>query len=458
MSSLQHVRTLLHVDPQGGMSRKRLEQRIAQAQHLVSTLIMQEMTRPLLQAQSWVDSTQHVTSHLSGIQERSSATQIAESTQQGEEKEYSSRKLPERVASIVEEEHRQTLASTTDVQLGSLLQEQTQLSLPSLEVKVASSQEEVLTASTPNTQSGRFIQEPIQHNPPFSNNQVDSLQNGSGLKSTPNAQAGRFDTHSPSKRLPEAPKKVDSQDLPNVNVGNVITENINVNVGAVTALLCHIFGEPLSKQGIYRKLIVQEQCNQPEAILAAILYSLVRFHRDGTINNAASVYIARCREYHKSGVPEEATNFVTQYGQLTHQQFLDEMRKPVVSQGLQRITPQSTTPVSLSPVPQATDLQPCITMNSSGGMVYSEAQQLRTHIAHDRRVGLCRTGIIPLQDRTYAVLLDNTVSTTVRQVAVYSSDEWQRQHEAMCTQLFASRSDHPGRQQLRHLLKRGESL
>ncbi len=440
ISSLQQVRSLLHIGPQSGLSRKRLEQQIAQAQHLISTLIVQEMTRTLPQAQTWVNSASPSISRprSSRTQEQGSEAQHAESTHPGEQgkenEEHTSRNLP---------------ASGK---------------LPDRRTVVDAREQKHILESTTNTQPGRFSQTESQRNQPLSCNQVDSSQKVDIIESIQSSQSGRFEPLTSSERLPETLKQVDSDDLSNVNVNNVITENINVNVGSVTTLLCRLFGESLSKQGIYRKLLVQEQCNQPEAIFAAIMYSLVRFHRDGTINNAASVFIARCREYHKNGISEEATNLSTCYAQFTHQQFLDEMRKPVSQaqvpyQGLQRIMPQSTTSASLSPVPQATDLQPRIALRSSDGMAYSKAQHLRAYIAHDRRVGLCRTGIVLLQDHTYAVLLDNTISTTIRQVAVYSSNEWQRQREAICTQLFASRSDHPGRQKLRHLLtKKGEAL
>ena len=72
-------------------------------------------------------------------------------------------------------------------------------------------------------------------------------------------------------------------------------------------------------------------------------------------------------------------------------------------------------------------------------MTRESALRLRAQIAHDRRVGMCRTGIAPLQDGTYAVLLDNTVSATrVRQAAVYTANEWQERHQEVCATLFAS--------------------
>ncbi len=73
-------------------------------------------------------------------------------------------------------------------------------------------------------------------------------------------------------------------------------------------------------------------------------------------------------------------------------------------------------------------------------MTGENASRLRGCIAHDRRVALCRTELLRLADGTYAVLLDNTVSQTVRQVAFYSPEEWQTRSATLtdCFTLFPS--------------------
>ncbi len=72
-------------------------------------------------------------------------------------------------------------------------------------------------------------------------------------------------------------------------------------------------------------------------------------------------------------------------------------------------------------------------------MTRERALWLRAQIAHDRRVGMCWTGIVALEDGTYAVLLDNTVSAArVRQAALYTADEWQARSQEVCATLFAS--------------------
>ena len=78
-------------------------------------------------------------------------------------------------------------------------------------------------------------------------------------------------------------------------------------------------------------------------------------------------------------------------------------------------------------------------MESGGGMTRENALRLRSQVAHDRRVGMCRTGIVPLQDGTYAVLLDGTMNPArVRQAALYAESEWQERCQEVCETLFAS--------------------
>lgn len=73
-------------------------------------------------------------------------------------------------------------------------------------------------------------------------------------------------------------------------------------------------------------------------------------------------------------------------------------------------------------------------------MSRQDAGRLYRQIAHDQRLGLCRTGFAALADGTYAVLVDNTVTHKVRQVAFYSMDEWQTRSTTLtdCFTLFSS--------------------
>jgi hypothetical protein len=247
-------------------------------------------------------------------------------------------------------------------------------------------------------------------------------------------------------------KVVDVSEGLNVNVYSFITENINVNVRAVTALMCAIFGEPPSKQGIYYKLFTQEQCNQPETITTAVLYALTHFHRDGTIQKPVSIFMARCRAFHHTGIPEEAALLFKLYGQLTHLQFLDEMRKPVSSPpGLERIIPakapgsvESRT-ISGKPAPAPLVSQPTMTKETKKSidrqrmvMDQTEADLLMAMIRRGEHTMLFRTRryrvSVGENDFRYVVLVDASLPEgPIHQTVVYSAREWQSRLETMKT-------------------------
>jgi len=78
-----------------------------------------------------------------------------------------------------------------------------------------------------------------------------------------------------------------------------------------------------------------------------------------------------------------------------------------------------------SSVPLLPALSVRIPLRAGGGMTLADARALREVIASDRRLDAhCITAIVTLDDDTYAVLADRTVTETVRQVAFYSADEW----------------------------------
>lgn len=252
-----------------------------------------------------------------------------------------------------------------------------------------------------------------------------------------------------SRRGDVRPDVGDSEDVPNVNVSNYITQNINVNVSGVAQLLCHLLGESPSKRGIYKKLLTHEGCTDPEKITAALVYTLVHFHRDGTITNPASLFIARCRQFHHAceTLPEQAADLVKRYGSLTHHQFLDEMRKPVSghsSPGLQRITPQASSTSFPGPVVRANPrssfaLDPALKAQVEVErvvMTRKEAQEVMAAVAHDERTQqfrACQVLISATLDR-YVVVVDTTAPDgPFHQTLVYSLQEWKQRLAQMKT-------------------------
>jgi hypothetical protein len=241
----------------------------------------------------------------------------------------------------------------------------------------------------------------------------------------------------------------------NVTILSFLEKNTNVHVQQVADFLCQLFGEPASKQGIYAKLI-RQGCNQPETIAAAALYALLHFHRDGTIENPAAFFIARCKSFHQTGIPQEAALVLTQYGHLTVQQFLEALRQDVGPAlrrqgGLERIVPLCTP----RPVPKEVDcpfpiLKAQIPLASGAGMSKQEAERLCWQVNRELTVRECRCGLLALPDQTYAVLIDAGMHQGIkRQVVLYSRAQWQQEREDVHRHIFDQRASTEVRERFR---------
>jgi len=224
----------------------------------------------------------------------------------------------------------------------------------------------------------------------------------------------------PTRRLLE--KKGDYQHKgdvemvsPNVNVTTVF-EFITSNVTIPALFCCNVFQEPVARQGVYAKIFRDDCQHDVQAITAAFIYVIA--HRgDGSITKPAALFLARCRQWHQHGIPEEAAALVKQYGHLSYPRFIEALQAPTCPDTRSTPLPHRT----------AAPFEPLIPLRSTGGMSREEALQVYHQIRRDLRLNVCRKQLVPLADRmTFAVLIDNTITDRIRQVAIYSSQEWQK--------------------------------
>ncbi len=226
-----------------------------------------------------------------------------------------------------------------------------------------------------------------------------------------------------------------------LHMGNLVTEqtshvnvitfirNMTLNVDLVALFCCRALGENASKQRIYSKLFREVEYDV-QAITAALIYVLVHKH-DGTMNKPPAVFNRRCKDYHRDGIPDEVAALVDRYGRLPYAQLVSALRPSVPAQPTtypsrgQKETPVSQAPVSLPPIPTLTRLPARIPLQSGNGLALEDARRLLCTISDDLRIRLYEKGLTPLADGSYAVLVDNTVSARVRQVAFYSARQWQ---------------------------------
>jgi len=251
----------------------------------------------------------------------------------------------------------------------------------------------------------------------------------------------------------------------NVNVKKILETITTFNVSIAARFCCQLFDEPLTKQGIYAKLFRDIEYDT-SAITAALFYTLVH-RRDGTIQKPAAVFIQRCKDYHRAGIPDEAAQLVEHYGQLPYAAMVEAMKAPITSApGLPSVAPGSSAPVQQSgpayvvpsslPPRVARSVPIRISLRANGGMTYEQVKRLFAEVTHDRRVALCTPQVVQLADHSYALMLDNTVSQVVRQTVFYSEREWQERTKEVtdCFALFESESS-PGaaRPSLREWIK-----
>jgi len=404
-SGLEILHTLLQVDSPSVRSPRKLERRLMQAQRLVSTLMAQLVEGPLPLPTSWVDS----------------VSQIASS------------RHPHIDTSRGAEEERQRLEAPPMLEKDRPCNTLHALNLPPSTSAGDGGQQQPQTESTQRMQSGgRSTTSVVQHLSELEK-MVDSRKAPELVASTQSGPSGRFRSPSQPSQQPETVKKVDSEEVSNVNVITFI-QTITLNVEMVALFCCKTLGEdPTKKRGIYSKLF-RDVAYDTQAITAALVYVLVH-RRDGTIRNPAAVFHTRCKDYHERGVPEDVAVLVDQYGSLPYAQLVNVLQQPI---------PAKTTPPpswtqregapgqpraavqQLPPIPTLTTrLSARIALREGHGLTFEDARQLFSTISSDLRIRLFGKGVAQLSDGSYAVLVDNTVSSRIRQAAFYSPQEWQ---------------------------------
>jgi hypothetical protein len=268
------------------------------------------------------------------------------------------------------------------------------------------------------------------------------------VESTQTAVPGRFDQETAPSNLPTDVPQVDSSSSPNVNVilrNKIVSLNVNVRE-VVEYLRIDLFNEPSHKRGYYYNLYNKQQLRNAEAWLAATIETLIGMHQAKTVVTPGSYFFGRCVALHQAGIPPETAELVQRYGSLSYAQLLEALSKPASSTPPVRgaplpswVPPAHVTPSSLSPLPRWGTVPRFITPeHGRPGMSREEARQLAIRAQGDRRIMMCRVDLEKLADGSYAVLLDNTITTIPRQTYFYSVQEWETRSASIqdCFELF----------------------
>ncbi|GHO51434.1 hypothetical protein [Ktedonospora formicarum] len=230
-------------------------------------------------------------------------------------------------------------------------------------------------------------------------------------------------------------------DLANVNVITFFNK-ITLNVSIGSHFFCQAFGEKPTKRNIYRK-VFQDVNQDTQAILGAYLVTLAHQH-DGTIKNLAGFFLARCKTFHQE-LSDEAQQLITHYSAYTYAQVQEALShsQPVVpAPGTQPSSLQTSSAppshVRTGPRPPSVTIR--VPVQSGGGMDLQTAERLRRTISADQRMlFIPHVRRLLLRDGSYAVFVGTDDFQKIRQVLLYSEEEWLANSTTMTSgmQLFS---------------------
>ena len=230
----------------------------------------------------------------------------------------------------------------------------------------------------------------------------------------------------------------------NVNVKKILESITTFNVSIAARFCCQLFDEPVTKQGIYAKLFRDIEYDT-SAITAALFYTLVH-RRDGTIQKPAAVFIQRCKDYHRAGIPDEAKKLVEAYGDLSYvqiQEALQAIRASTIptTSSLPKEGKQSN--ASSSPpegrFPAAIKPKLARPAKQVPGMSLETLKAIIKQITENPQTYFMKYAAYRQHDGTGILLIEDWLG---QQRWVCSSQEWERYAPAIRRSLWPRRADH----------------
>jgi hypothetical protein len=230
----------------------------------------------------------------------------------------------------------------------------------------------------------------------------------------------------------------------NVNVKKILECITTFNVSNASRLCCHIFDEPMTKQGIYAKLFRDIEYDT-SAITAALFYTLAH-RRDGTIQKPVAMFIQRCKDYHRTGIPDEAKKLVETYGHLSYAQIQETFpvsrasTLPAVSS-----VPKGAKPSRALSSPSADRLPAAIKPKLARparqvpGMPLETLKAIIEQIRTNPHTYYMQCAPYRQHDGTGLLLIEDWLG---QQRWICSREEWERDAPAIRRSLWPRRTDH----------------
>lgn len=432
--TLKQIHLLLQ--PQDRLSRRKFEQRVQQAQHVVSTLLKQTLMGHLSTEYRRVDSFKNGT-----LTDRREYHNESTRTQQGNEDTHREgiRNLPVGEHWVDALGDQQTVASTQSDTQGRLLFPLGETHLPNDAMRVDSSESADHRASTVVDDSGRFPVPPT----PTRIAQVENNQDEQSPESTQGGDKGRREEDSLVSHLPIHATGVDSPaSLRNVDVINTYDFIVTFTLRE-PQLVAKFFAERLEEDSRvypkYQKLFITQegQPRPPHVLAAAFVCTMVRLHRDKwELHHPGGFFTSRCREFDTTVSPE-AEEWVSTYGHLSPTRLIETL-----TQGSQGTSPKYPVKPAVfvakaAPAPLLPPLELVVKVDVAR-VALSEVEAdilLKTVLEHPVMKSFrARRVKVGKESPRYAVLLDTTIALgSVSQTILYQPHDWVERLEQMKT-------------------------
>ncbi len=426
------------LQPNGKVSKRTLERRMAEALYLTKTIIPNTTAGGLPHTQSQVDSSRYLSVGTSDNDAKTNG--IAESTQ-----------LTNLAQKLLRQASQQDeLELEHDRESTQLAVQNRQSAISSLPVVNHSVDAQLLGLRKGDTESllcqdqQRFAKNNVAVRLPSLTHQIVSIEPLQPDESFQIKRLGRLSNTVPASNISESAVRVDSDKAPrNVNVNNIYQFLITYTLREprrVAEFLAEQLEHDQRVYPKYQKLLsrAEGQPRDPHVLAAAFICTMVRLYRDrwNISNRPGGFFTKRCREYDAS-VPADVEEWIKLYGALSPSQLREALTTSVPSGAVSagsKVFPSKQAPAPLLPpltLASSTKVEaPRVVMGKE------EARALVQTILHDNRTRLFRACCVRLgkEQPRYAVLVDASIpGGPPHQTIIYSPQDWQRRLSSMKT-------------------------
>jgi len=444
--ALKQVHTL--IQPQERLSRRKLEQRLLQAQYVVSTLLTQTLAGHLLPEHRRVDSLGNgrVDSFGKGLRPgqqnpHNGRADESPSLQQRNSgiHEPPPENLPRGEHSIDAVDDQHLFSATQNRVQGRRFSPPGETHLPQRVRRVDAQEETNQHSSTTTEPMGRFLGSNIL----TYNDQGDDNLDGPQSESTQDEEAGRRMDVSPSSHLPTPAVQVDSQVSPrNVDVINIYELLVTFTLRE-PQLVAKFLAERLEGDSRvypkYQKLFTTQEGHPrtPHVLAAAFVCTMVRLHRDNwDLSRPGGFFTKQCREF-DTAIPSEVEEWITTYGHLSPTRLVESLTQQ--SKGIVPKKPATSLAFVAKPAPAPVlpALELLVKVDVARVTLSAEeADSLLQQVVHHPLMKSFRAKRIRVGKEfpRYAVLLDTTMASgPVSQTILYQPHDWVERLEQMNT-------------------------